>query len=467
MREGRLRKFLNESADDGSVVEYKRLKLKPGLVLMIAAASCGILAGQEYEGPTVLSRSGGGLRPYGQRVGEDAKMRVFIQAEALYDYGFLPISTNSTGNLSKFGGQFGYQGRLGIYGTKRWRRTSLGLDYTGAYRGYVKNTYFNGSDHFLGLEFGEQLDRKTLVTGSVTAGTSNRVFGFSSGLIGSPLGNLLPTTDIFDARTYFLNGGMGISHQLTSRIGFELRADAFRVERHSNSLISVQGYSPKGSLSYRISRRQTIGGLYNFYHYDYPKAFGESNVHVAMGLWNYDLSRLWRLETQGGAFFANNAGTRSVAADPIVQQLLGVKSINEAFSRIVTLPNGQVRLTGKTGNSTVTFGIYRGVGAGNGVTLASSEQSASINYNYVFSKGLTAGGRATYTRAAGLSSTADRYTTYSGGLNVEYNTQNAISYTFNGTYRHSDGSLLRTFHNDSFQLGLGVGWSMRDVPFFH
>ena len=467
LRQGVPPKIRIESADEVIVVEYKRLKSKPGLVLLIAVASCGILAAQEYEGPTVLSRSGGGLRPYGQRVGEESKMRVFVSAEVLYDYGFLPIATSTGGVPAKFGGQFGYQGRIGVYGTKRWRRTSLGLDYTGSYRGYVKNTYFNGADNFLGMEFGDQLDRKTLLTGSLTAGTSNRVFGFSSGLIGSPLGNLLPTTDIFDARTYFLNGGMGVSHQLTSRIGFELRAEGFRVERHSASLISVQGYSPKASMSYRLNRRQTVGGLYNFYHYEYPKAFGESNVHVAMAFWNYDVSRQWRFEAQGGAFVANNAGTRTVAADPIVQQLLGVKSISEAFSRIVTLPNAQVKLTGKSGNSTVTFGVYRGVGAGNGVTLASSEQSGSIIYYYVFNKALTTSARGTYTRAAGLSGVADRYTTYSGGLSVDYNTANAITYSFNSTFRHSDGTLFRSFNSDSFQLGLSVGWSLRDVPFIH
>ena len=77
------------------------MKSKPGLLLLIATVSWGVVAAQEYEGPTVLSRSGGGIRPYGQRVGDEAKMRVFISAEAIYDYGFVPISTGSTGAVNR------------------------------------------------------------------------------------------------------------------------------------------------------------------------------------------------------------------------------------------------------------------------------------------------------------------------------------------------------------------------------
>ena len=443
------------------------MKSKPGLLLLIATVSWGVVAAQEYEGPTVLSRSGGGIRPYGQRVGDEAKMRVFISAEAIYDYGFVPISTGSTGAVNRIGGQLGYQGRVGIYGTKRWRRTSLGLDYTGLYRGYKDATYYNGADNFLGLEFGDQVDRKTLVTGTVTAGTSNRVFGFANNLIGSPLGNILPTTDIFDARVYFLSGGMGLSHQVTNRFGFELRAEAFRVERHSASLISAQGYSPKASLSYRINRRQTAGVIYHFNHYDYPRAFGETNVHVFMGFWNYAINRLWKFESQGGAFVADTAGTRKVDADPIVQQLLGVKSVSEAFSRVVTLPNAQLRLIGKTGNSTITFGAYRGVGAGNGITLAASEQSGTLSYNYVVTKNVSVSVNGTYTGAAGLSSSADRYTTYSAGASVEYNSPNFISYSLSSRYRHTNARVATTFNTDSYQVSLGLGWNLRDVPLFH
>ena len=443
------------------------MKLKPGLILLIVAAACVTLSAQEYEGPTVLSRSGGGVRPYGQRTGEDSKIRLYVAAEAIYDYGFLPISTSSNGLVSRINGQFGYRANFGAYGTKRWRRTSLGLDYTGSYRGYLQNQYFNGADNFLGLDFGDQLDRKTLVTGTVTAGTSSRALDLAGGLTGVPLGNILPTTDIFDARTYFINGGMGVSRQLTSRLGIELRAEAFRVERHSTSLISVQGYTPKASLSYRLNRRHTVGAIYNFIHYDYPRAFGEANINVAMGFWGYDINRRWKFEAQGGAFVADTAGTRTVVADPIVQQLLGVRTITEAFSRVVALPNAQLRVLGKTGNSTFTFSAYRGVGAGNGVTLTSSEQSGTIVYSYIFSKNLTANVGTSYSSAAGLSTGANRYSTFQNNTSLEYNGSNSISYTFSSRYRYSLVKAMENFSANSFQIALGIGWSLRDVPFLH
>src|SRR5438046_1068745 len=99
------------------MVEGHALHSRLGLVLQIAAASCGVLAAQEYEGPTVLSRSGGGVHTYGGRVGENAKLRIFASVQAIYDYGFLPISTNNTGAVNSLTGHFGYEGRLGVYGT--------------------------------------------------------------------------------------------------------------------------------------------------------------------------------------------------------------------------------------------------------------------------------------------------------------------------------------------------------------
>jgi hypothetical protein len=443
------------------------LKLKPGLLLTIAAAMCGVAAAQEYDGPTVLSRGGGGIHPYGEQIGEDPKLRVYVEATAIYDYGFTPVSVNSTGAINSLGGQFGYEGHLGVYGTKRWRRTSLGLDYNGEYRGYTKNTYYNGADNFLGLEFGDQLDRKSLLTGTITAGTSSRVFGAVNNLIGVPLGNILPTTDIFDARTYFLNGGMGISRQLTSRLGFEIRADAFRVERHSTALISVQGYSPKASLSYRLNKRDTIGAIYNFIHYDYPRAFGEADIHVAMGFWTHQINQLWKFEVQGGTFVANSAGTQTIAADPVVQQLLGVSQITEAFSRVVTLPNGQLSLNGRSGNSTFTLSVYRGAGAGNGLTLASSQQTASMNYGYVFSKRLTGGIHANYSSAVGLTSSADRYSVLFAGVDAQYHAGTSLVYTFHGDYRKAEVTSNTNFAGNAFQIGLGIGWSLKDLPFIH
>jgi hypothetical protein len=217
-----------------------------------------------------------------------------------------------------------------------------------------------------------------------------------------------------------------------------------------------------------MNRRNTIGAIYNFIHYDYPKAFGEANIHVAMGFWQYDINKFWNFEVQAGAFVADSAGTESVPAAPIVQQLLGVTSITEAFSRVVTLPNAQLRLTGRTGNSSLTLSAYRGAGAGNGVTLASSQQSAALLYSYVFSKRLTFGLSATYSGAVGLSDSADRFSILYGGFNVEYHANRSFVYTLRGQYRKAEiNGVIADFVKNAFQIGLGVGWNMRDIPFLH
>lgn len=427
--------------------------------MVLLGFTAGIAAAQDYEGPTVLSRSGGGIRPYGERIGQDAKLRLYADVSSVYDSGFHPVSVTSAGTLVSTAGDVGFQANIGVYGTKRWRRSSLGLDFNSSYIDYLKNTYFNGSSDFVGLEYGNQLDRKNLLTGTVSAGTSNSVFGAGSGLLGSPLGNVLPSSDVFDARVYFISGGMGISHQQTARLGFELRADAFQVERHSSSLVSARGYSPKAAITYRINRRTTIGGTYNFFHYDFPRAFGETNIHAAMALYGYEINRMWRVEVQGGAFVADSAGARVVNVDPVVRALLGISSVTEAFSRVVLLPNAQFRLAGKTKNSQFGMGMYRGPAAGNGVTLASSQQTGFADYGYVFSKNLTLSASFGLSQASSLSDTTGRFSMYYTNTGLTYHTGRNLVMHLNGNYRFSAVKSLSANNVDAFRVTLGFGWT--------
>ena len=448
-------------------LNWKHWSTAAGFAVLILGMTHGAAYAQEYEGPTVLSRSGGGVRPQGERSGEDPKLRLFISANAIYTNGNLPAQTDSNGNLVQANADFGFQASFGVYGTRRWKRTSLGIDYTGDYRQYARTSNYNGSNNYLGLTYGNQVNRRTLVSGSVTAGTTNTAFGGLNGLVGTQVGNILPTTDIFDTRTYFLYGGMGISRQESNRLGYELRGNAFRVERHANTLVSVEGYTAAASGSYRLDLRQRVGVTYNFTHFDYPKAFGEADINSATIFYSYQLSRLWRAQIDVGGYLTSSAGSRTVLLDPAIFALLGIRSVTEAFERTVALPTTTISLDGKTKNSTFHLSAFRGVGAGNGLSLTTSEQSISAIYDYAWNRSITTTANGYFSRSTSLSNSAGSFVIYTANLGASYQTRRRINYHLAALYRHSNVSTLRVYGHDSYEMSLGVGWSATDFSFLH
>jgi hypothetical protein len=447
-------------------LNWKHWSTAAGIGVWVLGAAQNAAIAQEYEGPTILSRSAGGVRQRGERIGQDAHLRVFFSVSALYEGGLLPVSVDSKGALVNQGGQFGVEGLFGVYGTKRWKRSSVGLDYNGTYRNYTKNQYYNGSDNFLGLSYGNQLDRKSLVTAGLTAGTSSRVFSALGSLGSTSLTSILPADDIFDARTYFLFGGMGISRMESNRFGYEMRGDAFRVERHSKSLISAEGYSAKAAVSYRLDLRRRVGVNYAFTHFDYPKAFGEADIHSTTFFYNQQFNRLWSVQGEFGGYVASTAGAKLVALDPVISALLGMTSITQAYARTVVLPTGQVTLTGKTKNSGLALTAFRGPSAGNGVSIATSTESYSGNYSYVWSKQFTTTAQARYSRSSDLSNTAGTYTTYLAGVGAEYQTRSNLDFTLRGHFRRMNVAAFNVLGRNAFEVVLGVGWNSSDLGLF-
>ena len=290
---------------------------------------------QVYEGPSVLSR-GGSARPYGQRAGRDANIRGYVSVQAFADSGFFPATVSPTGGPTVSGTQFGMEGTVGAYGIKRFRQGQAGIDYNGTFRHYPQASGLNGTDHFLGVDFKFQLNRSMMLKGQTTLGTSSRVFSFAN-VVGGGLGSsFLPLNDLFDARVYFARTSMGLTYNITRRLQLDLHADGF-VIRRNKALVGVNGYSPGASLTYRMNQRQWVGALFNFIHFDYPKAFGESDIQLLGGVFVHNFTKRWQAELTAGAYRVDVAGTRRVEADPIVQQLLGIRFISEAFSQANTV----------------------------------------------------------------------------------------------------------------------------------
>ena len=118
------------------------------IALLAVFAGTGWAQLTNYLGPGVLTR---GASNIGQRSGQDVDLRFFANATGIYTNGLTPLSVDSSGQAVHVGGLFGVQVGLGAYGRHQWRKSVLGLDYTGNYRHYASNSYYNGTNQALAL----------------------------------------------------------------------------------------------------------------------------------------------------------------------------------------------------------------------------------------------------------------------------------------------------------------------------
>lgn len=432
---------------------------RPRLPLAFALLAC-LASAQVYEGPAILSRGGAsGVRPYGERGGRQPKIRLFADVSGVYDTGLRPYEVDSSGNFVNPGGLYGVEAGVGAFGVKNYRRASLGIDYRGTYRHYPNSRFFSGSDHFLGLELKNQINRRAGVEGHVTAGTSNRIFSFGNFVLGNAFSNTLPVNEVFDNRVYFLQTGASVTFQPTARFSYMFGGDGFAVRRNAGQLIGINGYAPRAGLAYRVSRRLQLGSVYQFQHFDYPRAFGESDVHMGSGIIGYDISRRTKVELSAGYFSAHSAGTRTITADAVIQRLLGLTTIVESFSRSTNEPFFSAMLSTRTRKATFSGGYSRTPAAGNGLTLLSMADAGSLNLTYNADKRLTFGVTSSVNRLRSLSNdVGGTFKTYFTGGSMNYFFARSFALNTSVLYRYQDLPIATNLRN-SYRVAIGVTWS--------
>ncbi len=419
---------------------------------------------QVYGGPAILSRgSGASVRPYGERSGRAAKIRAFVDISGVYDTGILPYELDKNGNFANPGGQYGVEAGVGVFGVKNFRRSTVGLDYRGTYRGYPQSSNTSGTDHFLGLQLSNQTNKRTTIEGHLTAGTSNRVFSFGNFIIGDSFANTLPINEVFDNRVYFLQGGASITYQPTARFSYVLGGDGFAVRRTAGQLVSVNGYTPRAGMAYRLSKRMQIGSVYQFEHFDYPRAFGEADVHIANGVLGYELGKRLTFEGSVSYFRSDSTGTHRVDADPVIQRLLGLTSVIESFARGTNRVGYSTTLVSRTKKTSLSVGAARTPGGGNGIALLAVNDHASVNFSYSADRKLSFGLTSSVSRLQSVSNdVGGNFITYFSGASANYFI--ARSFAFNTTflYRHQELP-LRTSLRNSYRMSVGITWSPGEV----
>jgi hypothetical protein len=438
--------------------------LKTGMIAIVLAC-CSTASAQlsDYLGPGILSRGAGNI---GTRSGEDVDLRFFVSANGIYDTGLQPFSVDGTGHLANVGGLYGTEVDLGVYGVHNSRHARLGLDYKGTYRHYTSNSFFDGTDHILALGYTVQKSRRLIFDLRETAGTVSQ--GTSYGAVPTVTGSVLtPSSLLFDNRVNYLQSTMDVNYLLSAHTTLTFGGDGFGVWRKATGLIGMQGYILRGAIQHRISKRTTLGATYQHSHYDFPKAFGESDINSFSGTFATQLGPSWTVSLEGGTYIAEVKGLQQVAVDPAIAALIGVFTAQQTFYRKSTLPQWNASLGRKFQHANLTFQYQSGASGGNGVYLTSRTDAGNAIFTYTAARKWSFSARGGYSRLDSIGQSLKPYSMVTGGTGITYALTHAIQMLASYDARHQeiiDLTQLRT----SYRAMIGISFSPADIPLsFH
>lgn len=418
-----------------------------------------------YLGPGVLTRGAGDI---GTRSGQDVDFRFFADVSALYDNGLEPFAVDSKGNLVTVNGLYGAQADIGAYGTHQWRTSSLGLDYHGNFYDYANDSKYSGSTHNLTLGYTYQKSRRLAFDFRQLAGTSSLGYG-GPGFYGSPAVQGASdvvnqaTTFLFDNRTYYIQSSMDVSYIQSPANIFTFGADGFFLRRQAQGLAGLDGYNAHGTYEHRLSRTRAMGFTYQRMFYDYPPAFGQSDINEAQVFFADRLGRRWTFSIYAGAFQAEVKGIQQITLSPVVAALLGTSTGIQAFYRDNVYPSGRALLTGNFKTSTVTLSYSQLATPGNGVYLTSRTSSGYGYYSYTGIHKWNFGVHGGYNKLETIGQGIKPYTGYNGGAGFTYGINRYLHIVGRYDARHQEISVYG-FHATSYRATLGIAFSPGDVP---
>jgi hypothetical protein len=387
-----------------------------------------------YDGPTILSRD---RSLVGERSGKLLDYRIYGEVMGIYDSSLIPVATNQAGNLIRNGGSYGVEAGFGVTGSKTWRHDKLAVDYHGSYRHYANHSYFDGIDEFVNMTYAHAFSRRITLQVRGTAGTNSVTNG---GLTYLPLQNTdlysVPTNELFDNRTDFLQSRVDLTWQKSLRLSINVGGEGFLVRRRSLALASLNGYNGHADVSYRVTKRQTITVSVERTQFDYLRRFGNTAITQFGGGYSIGLGRRWDFSTQLGAARVDALGLTSINVDPAIAAIVGQNTAVVVFHRISYIPIVEVQLIRRFERSSLSAAFNESFSPGNGVYLTSKQTAATLGYSYTGLKKVTFSASASYSRLQSLGQTLGNYNGMSGGVGSTYKLVGNTHLEARYDYRH-------------------------------
>lgn len=384
-------------------------------------------------------------------------IRFQASVNGTYDSSLLGFGVDENGNF-RSSASAGINANLSVSGRHLWRRSFLGVDYSGDYSHYTRNSFYDGTNHQMALAMGTQLGSRWQLINQLVGGTSNRYVGNGAVFQSSELEFLqVPTGELFDSRMFFLGNTTSATYMLNRRESFRFSGTGMTVRRRARGLVDMQSYGASGDWVRRVNRRVSLGVSYAFSHYDYSKVFGESDIHTLGLHLSRTIGRDWTLSAGLSGARQQTVGVRTVALDPVLVAILGRASGAEVFESDNLIYGYSGRVNRKIRRSSLYFGAERGINPGNGYFLTSITHSVNGGANHTLNRSTSLLFNVGYAKMTSLGFASGRFAGYnvSGGVNQRLTDSIGMNVTYE--WRKFDLAAT-TLRRAGYRLTIGLSY---------
>ena len=423
----------------------------------LCAQNAGVIGGfggvlPDYDGPSVLGR-GGPLT--GMRGTEAVPIRLQLFVNGEYNSNLLGFSLKPDGTFDSRS-SYGVTAGLTASGRKLYRRAYVGLEYAGNNNHYTGLSLFNGSNHQLNLATAKQIGAKLQLFSQTGAGTSNRFVGNQGVFTGNEFEFLsAPISEIFDARTYFIGTTAGATYNLNSRQSFRATGTGSSIRRRSRALVDFQSYGASGDWAYRISRRTSIGVMYQFSHFDFSKVFGESDISTIGFHAGRKFGRDWSVDASITGSKQSSVGVRSVRLDPVLEAILGRSTGSEVFESNNLVYGYNFRVARRIRRSTGELFSQRAINPGNGLLMTSIMHTAGASFSHSIRRDISVHADVGYSKLTSLGFAFGSFKGWTSGGDITYKLSD--SFGVNARFSHRTFNVANSpFARTGYLFSLGV-----------
>jgi hypothetical protein len=395
------------------------------------------------------------------------QFRPFIEATSLYDTGLSNVALNENNQLAN-AASVGYGIKWGVSGSHSWKRSYLGLEYSGGFTQYDgKATIPHSQEQTFLLGINHRFSRHIRFSLRNSAGFFTRDYtlaGLARTVPFDPSQSYIPTTDFFDNRTIYLTSQADVTIEKSARTSVSLGGDAFINRRHSKALSDTDGFSARADLQYRASKTITIGAHYTYAHYSFTGVSGGTDMHGASFVFSMRPSRWVEFSGYGGVMRIESKFIRQVPIDPLIAQLLGIGQASQIFHTITYAPQFAGRLSRQFRTGTLYGSGGRSIMPGNGLFLTSIATTAMGGYTFTGVRSWSLNAQAGLNRAEASGNLHGRYNTYTASTAISRKLGRALHLTMRYTARQYSSGDFSQYNRLIYTAAVGISFAPGDVP---
>ena len=415
----------------------------------------------DYTGPGILTRG----YTVSRLADRSLRFRPYLRFAGMSDDGLTSMSS-SNGELEPVQ-SLGVEGGFGISGRKIFKNDIFELEFRGNVFHYGSNSAFDGTNFILDLNYQHSFTPHILLALQEHVGQYSTNYPLLNSAadpsVGSTAVLVTPNTQLFDSRVFYASSAVDLQIAKSPRLSFDFGGSGFLTRQSSDQLYGLVGSQARVDVTYRLTRRTSVGAYYSYTNYIFTDQFGGSNINTLGLIFSHSISRTLEFRSRIGGSRAETRGIQVITLDPVIAAILGTPTGAVAIYARNYLADVSAQLSKQMKRGGASISYAHGVSPGNGLYLTSKRDTIGAYYDYTGIKRYTFSAGATRDSLSSLGLGLGKYTSFIVSGGVARVLGKGFQADLHADYRHYDVSGA-PFLQNAYRVSVGVEWTPSEKP---